>query len=147
MCYKLHQQKIERFSQTNFEYVEIYFDLKPVWPNITFDQYLIHFQCSHVWLTWLSFIHFKISASKYYVSFHSCFILTNLVLLSPRGSYTWSDAYDNCKANKGYLASVISYDATVKSSSAWIGKVELISKWLQIMGKVLKNMQIIYVAL
>ncbi|XP_063405813.1 uncharacterized protein LOC134689773 [Mytilus trossulus] len=67
------------------------------------------------------------------VSFFGSFS-KSYVLLSPRGSYTWSDAYDNCKANKGYLASVISYDASVKSSSAWIGKVELISKWLQIMG-------------
>ncbi|CAG2252656.1 unnamed protein product [Mytilus edulis] len=58
-------------------------------------------------------------------------------LVVPRGSYTWSDAYDNCKANDGYLASDIGYNSTVdsqKSSSAWVGKVELTSKWLQIMG-------------
>ncbi|CAC5412682.1 unnamed protein product [Mytilus coruscus] len=63
-------------------------------------------------------------------------MLTKLVLLSPRGSFTWMEAYDNCKANKGYLASEISYNSTVnleEFSSAWVGKVELTSKWLQIM--------------
>ncbi|XP_076084758.1 uncharacterized protein LOC143055492 [Mytilus galloprovincialis] len=70
------------------------------------------------------------------VSFFGSFSESH-VLLSPRGSYTWSDAYDNCKANDGYLASDIGYNSTVdsqKSSSAWVGKVELTSKWLQIMG-------------
>ncbi|CAC5422050.1 unnamed protein product [Mytilus coruscus] len=64
-------------------------------------------------------------------------MFNKLVLLSPRGSYTWSEAYDNCKASKGYIASEIGYNSTVdspKSSSAWVGKVELASKWLQIMG-------------
>ncbi|CAC5421196.1 unnamed protein product [Mytilus coruscus] len=64
-------------------------------------------------------------------------MLTKLVLLSPRGSFTWMEAYDTCKASKGYLASEIGYNSTVdlpKSSSAWVGKVELASKWLQIIA-------------
>lgn len=108
------------------------FHLRPVWPNI--DQYMIHLPCSHVWFT---FVHFKMCIKR--SCFFSFLLFIKLVLLSPRGSYTWSDAYDNCKANDGYLASDIGYNSTVdsqKSSSAWVGKVELTSKWLQIMGKI-----------
>lgn len=72
------------------------------------------------------------------VVYVSISVFSLFVYLSPRGLFTWMEAYNTCKANSEYLASKISDklpNNSTNSSLVWTGKVELQSKWLQIIGR------------